>query len=63
MSGTFGMVWRQVGDRLKVSLRSCGDYDVAVLAGKFGGGGHRNAAAFSLPVSAESYAIVNGQSA
>jgi c-di-AMP phosphodiesterase-like protein len=63
MSGTFGMVWRQVGDRLKVSLRSCGDYDVTILAGKFGGGGHRNAAAFSLPVSPESYAIVNGKSA
>lgn len=61
MSGTFGMVWRQVGDRLKVSLRSCGDYDVTILADKFGGGGHRNAAAFSLPVSPESFAIINGK--
>jgi len=62
LSGTFGMVWRQVGENIKVSLRSCGDYDVAVLAGKFGGGGHRNAAAFTLPATPENYTIVNVRS-
>lgn len=60
LSGTFGMVWRQVGTRLKVSLRSNGDYDVALLAGKFGGGGHRNAAAFTVPATPENYQLVNG---
>lgn len=61
MSGSFGMVWRQVEGNLKVSLRSSGDYDVAHLAGKFGGGGHRNAASFRLSANAEGYARVGGK--
>lgn len=32
-----------------VSLRSKGDFDVAVVARRFGGGGHRNAAGFKMP--------------
>jgi nanoRNase/pAp phosphatase (c-di-AMP/oligoRNAs hydrolase) len=60
MSGRFGMVWRQVNGVLKISLRSCGDYDVAHLAVKFGGGGHSNAASFTLPLDSEGYAIVSG---
>jgi oligoribonuclease NrnB/cAMP/cGMP phosphodiesterase (DHH superfamily) len=61
LSGSFGMVWRQLDGVLKISLRSCGAYDVAALAAKFGGGGHRNAAAFTLPVSMEGYALVAGR--
>ena len=61
MSGSFGMVWRQLEDGLKISLRSNGDYDVAQLAVKFGGGGHRNAASFRLPLNVDSYAIVAGK--
>ena len=61
MSGSFGMVWRQLDGALKISLRSCGDYDVSLLAGKFGGGGHRNAASFTVPISIEGYAIVAGK--
>ena len=61
MSGSFGMVWRQVDDGIKISLRSCGDYDVAQLAAKFGGGGHRNAASFRVPTNIEGYAIVAGK--
>jgi len=34
-----------------VSMRSKGGYDVAQVARKFGGGGHRNAAGFKLPTS------------
>jgi oligoribonuclease NrnB/cAMP/cGMP phosphodiesterase (DHH superfamily) len=63
LSGTYGMVWRQLDGKIKVSLRSTGDYDVAHLCGRFGGGGHRNAASFSLPVSAESYAKISGKEA
>jgi nanoRNase/pAp phosphatase (c-di-AMP/oligoRNAs hydrolase) len=61
LSGSFGMVWRQIDNGLKISLRSCGDYDVAKLAVKFGGGGHRNAASFRLPINLEGYAIVAGK--
>jgi hypothetical protein len=61
MSGSFGMVWRQLDGGIKISLRSCGDYDVAHLAVKFGGGGHRNAASFTLPVNIESFEIVAGK--
>jgi phosphoesterase RecJ-like protein len=34
--------------RVKVSLRSVGDVDVADFAKQFGGGGHRKAAGLSL---------------
>jgi phosphoesterase RecJ-like protein len=36
------------GGRTKVSLRSVGDVDVAELAGRFGGGGHRKAAGVAI---------------
>ncbi|MCB2182925.1 MAG: bifunctional oligoribonuclease/PAP phosphatase NrnA [Desulfobulbaceae bacterium] len=36
-------------DVVGVSLRSKGDYDVACVARRFGGGGHRNAAGFKVP--------------
>jgi len=35
---------RQIGDTVKVSLRAKGDVDVNKIAGRFGGGGHVNAA-------------------
>jgi len=35
--------------RISVSLRSKGEWDVAAIATRFGGGGHRNAAGFRLP--------------
>lgn len=60
LTGNFGMVWCQRGAALKVSLRSSGEYDVSELAAQFGGGGHRNAASFTLPVSPQAYAIVAG---
>lgn len=49
-SGTFGLIWQLAGDgEAKVSLRSKGDFDVAAIAQRYGGGGHRNAAGFHLP--------------
>ncbi|MBI2981384.1 MAG: phosphohydrolase [Deltaproteobacteria bacterium] len=44
-----GIVWSQRGGTIKVELRSVGNFDVSELSKKFGGGGHRNAAGFSLP--------------
>lgn len=32
------------------SLRSIGDFDVSEIAKKYGGGGHKNAAGFSMPI-------------
>lgn len=50
-SGSYGLVWYLGSDNLaKVSLRSNGDYDVSAIAKQFGGGGHKNAAGFSLPI-------------
>ena len=48
-SGTFGACYFQnaKGD-VKFSLRSNGDYDVSQLAKSYGGGGHKNAAGFTL---------------
>ena len=40
---------RVLGDTVKVSLRGKGDVDVQKIAAKFGGGGHPNAAGFTVP--------------
>lgn len=43
-----GCVFRVIGDRVFVTLYSVGEYDVAAVAARFGGGGHRNAAGFNV---------------
>ncbi len=44
-----GLLFREVdGDKVKVSIRSKDDIDVASFALKFGGGGHKNAAGIVL---------------
>ena len=47
-SGTFGALYNIDIEANKTiwSLRSNGDYDVSVIAKKYGGGGHKNAAGF-----------------
>lgn len=49
----FGIVWRVMGKRIRVSLRSLGSFDVAKVAARYGGGGHRNSAGFKLPADAQ----------
>lgn len=52
-SGTFGLVWQLSGNRdVNVSLRSTGEFDVSQIAARYGGGGHRNAAGFRIPLAA-----------
>ena len=47
----FGIIWHQQGGRRYFSLRSrSGTTDVSAIAARFGGGGHINAAGFSLPL-------------
>jgi uncharacterized protein len=43
--GPFSLVYRFEGDVLRLSLRGDGSIDVSALAGKYGGGGHHDAAA------------------
>ncbi len=43
-----GVVYRIQGSRVDVSIYSIGEIDVATLAASQGGGGHRNAAGFSV---------------
>jgi hypothetical protein len=43
-------VYRIVGSRVDVSLYSIGELDVSAIAARYGGGGHRNAAGFSVPL-------------
>ena len=45
-----GAVYRLSGRRVDVSLYSIGEFDVAAIATRYGGGGHRNAAGFSVPL-------------
>lgn len=53
-SGTFGLVYFYAGPTNKApgewrfSIRSIGDFDVSAIAKRFGGGGHKNAAGFSV---------------
>ena len=51
-SQTFGATWFHSATEKQaiVSLRSEGTYDVSAIAKAFGGGGHRNAAGFKVPV-------------
>ncbi len=44
----WGVVYRIAGGRVDVSIYSVGDLDVAGVAAGYGGGGHRNAAGFSV---------------
>lgn len=45
-----GIIWVKKSDKLKISLRSNGKVDVSKIALKYGGGGHKAAASFSLPI-------------
>ena len=44
----WGVAYRMTGRRVDVSIYSIGDLDVAQVASEYGGGGHRNAAGFSV---------------
>ncbi len=50
-SGSFGLIWQLSSDgEVKASLRSKGkNLDVSVIATRYGGGGHPNAAGFRMP--------------
>jgi len=47
----WGVVYRLQGGRVDASIYSTGDLDVAEVAQSYGGGGHRNAAGFTVPLS------------
>lgn len=50
-SGTYGLLWAiNKEGKCLCSLRSNGDYDVSAIAKAFGGGGHKNAAGFEVPI-------------
>lgn len=45
-----GLVYRLIERRVECSLYSLGDFDVSPIASAFGGGGHRNAAGFTVSI-------------
>lgn len=45
---TAGIIWNSTNGRIKVSLRSDKTIDVSKIAKKFGGGGHKTSAGFSI---------------
>jgi oligoribonuclease NrnB/cAMP/cGMP phosphodiesterase (DHH superfamily) len=49
-SGTFSLTYFVTATDVVCSLRSIGDYDVTPIARLYGGGGHKNAAGFKLPI-------------
>ena len=56
----FGIIWHQQNGRRYFSLRSrAGTTDVGAIAARHGGGGHVNAAGFSLPCSEEAGGILD----
>jgi hypothetical protein len=44
----YSQIWFLDGTVVKYCLRSMGDYDVSAIAKKYGGGGHKNAAGYSI---------------
>ncbi|MBW2362902.1 MAG: hypothetical protein JRG84_18540 [Deltaproteobacteria bacterium] len=46
----WGIVYRICADRINATIYSIGDLDAAAIAERYGGGGHRNAAGFSVPL-------------
>ena len=44
---------REIGGKVKISLRGKGDVDVQAVAARFGGGGHKNAAGCTIAASLE----------
>jgi len=62
-SKTFGMSYFIDHDlTVKCSLRSVADFDVSALAKTFGGGGHKNAAGFTLSIQQLKELLENGES-
>lgn len=53
MRPPIAIVWQERRGGVSVSLRSDGSVDVAKIAEKFGGGGHKAAAAFTIPTGTE----------
>jgi oligoribonuclease NrnB/cAMP/cGMP phosphodiesterase (DHH superfamily) len=49
MRPPLSIVWQESGSVVHVSLRSDGTVDVAKIAQRFGGGGHKAASGFNLP--------------
>jgi hypothetical protein len=47
---SFSLLWNEAAGRIRCSLRSAGNVDVAKIAKKYGGGGHRASSGFSFPV-------------
>ena len=45
-----GLVYRVTGRTVDASIYSIGDVDVSAIARRYGGGGHRNASGFSVPL-------------
>jgi len=45
-----GLVYRTTGRQVDASIYSIGDVDVSEVARRYGGGGHRNASGFSVPL-------------
>lgn len=60
-TGTFSLVFNYENGYWKCSLRSVKDFDVSILAAKFGGGGHKNAAAFLLKTDFPLFSLVTKQ--
>lgn len=49
-TNSFSLIFTYEKGLWKCSLRSVKNFDVSLIAAKYGGGGHKNAAAFTLPV-------------
>jgi oligoribonuclease NrnB/cAMP/cGMP phosphodiesterase (DHH superfamily) len=45
-----GLVYRVTGRQVDASIYSIGEVDVSAIARRYGGGGHRNASGFSVPL-------------
>ena len=60
-SGLFGATYYDGTDKRFFSLRSVGDFDVSAIAKQYGGGGHKNAAGFFMPLGWEGDTVPAGR--
>lgn len=61
-TNSFALIFTYEKGFWKCSMRSVNDFDVSIIATKYGGGGHKNSAAFTLPTDFPIFSIISKKS-
>ncbi|MEK7067275.1 MAG: DHHA1 domain-containing protein [Patescibacteria group bacterium] len=58
LKSPFAIVWKERDGQLFVSLRGDGSIDVSKIAQRYGGGGHKGAAGFTVPINKKPWKVI-----